>query len=258
MTIKQQPTLRLRMAKILDHGFSALDIAEPLYSLDGNQPAQIAKEFMNAKKLEILGIRKNANIVGFVLPDDLENGECSKYVRPFAENILPESASIAEVILQLAKSEFCFISILNTVNAVITKHDIDKPPVRMWLFGIVTIMDMYISRQVEEVFPGDEWQTKLSPQRLEKAKTLQAERQRRNQRARLIDCLQLTDKAYILLKDEKSKKELNYTSRRHAERQIKDFESLRNNLAHTQSLTTYDWETIIHLAERQDTILTRI
>ena len=253
-----QPPLRLRMARILDQGFSAMDIAEPLASLDGNQPALRAKEFMATNKLEILGIRKDARIIGYVLLDDLTDGICSEHIRSFEDNILSDSASIADVIIQLAELDFTFISILGTVSAIITKHDIDKPPVRMWLFGIVTILDMYISRQVEVVFPDDEWQTKLSPQRLEKAITLQAERLRRNQRARLIDCLQLTDKAYILAKDPNSKENLNFTSKRDAERQIKSFESLRNNLAHTQSLTTYDWETIVRLAERQDKILTRI
>ena len=254
----KQPPLRLRMARIFDQGFSALDIAEPIYSLDGNQPSARAKEFMESNNLEILGIRKNARIVGYVLPSDLSGGDCSEHIRPFTDNIISESASIAEVILNLSTSDFCFISILDTVSAVITKHDIDKPPVRMWLFGIVTILDMYISRQVEEVFPGDEWQTKLSPQRLEKAIALQAERLRRNQRAHLLDCLQLTDKAYILLKDPASKEDLNFTSKRDAERQIKSFESLRNNLAHSQSITTYDWDTIVGLAKRQDVILTRV
>ncbi len=258
MNSDKQTPLRLRMAKILDQGFSALDIAEPIFSIDGNQPSSTAKEFMESNNLYLLGIRKDARIVGYVLPEDLTDGECKDHIRSFENNIIFESASIAEVILKLSESDFCFISILGAVSAIITKHDIDKPPVRMWLFGIVTILDMYISRQVEAVFPDGAWQEKLSPKRLEKAIALQAERLRRNQRARLIDCLQLTDKAYILLKDSTSKEDMGFTSKRDAERQIKNFESLRNNLAHSQSITTYDWDTIVRLAERQDVILTRI
>ncbi len=258
MNTDKQPPLRQRMARIFDHGFSAMDIAEPLASLDGNQPALIAKDFMLAKNLEIIGIRKDAQVIGYASQKDLNNGECKDFLHQFDNNIISDSASIADVIIKLSKSEFCFISILGAVSAVVTKHDIDKPPVRMWLFGIVTILDMYISKQVEIVFPNDEWQTKLSPKRLEKAIELQKERLRRNQRAHLIDCLQLTDKAYILLKDEKSKVDLNFKSKRDAERQIKDFESLRNNLAHSQNLTTYDWNTIVRLAERQEIILTRV
>lgn len=258
MNIDNQSPLQLRMARIFNHGFSAMDIAESLASLDGNQPATLAKEFMESNGLEILGIRKEANIVGYVFPDDLIHGTCSDNIRSFDDNIISESTSIANVIIKLAEHDIIFISILGQVNAVITKHDIDKPPVRMWLFGIVTILDMYISKQIETVFPNDEWHTKLSQKRLEKAKILQAERLRRNQRTRLIDCLQLTDKASILLKDKASKKDLNFTSKRVADRQIKDFESLRNNLAHSQNLTTYDWDTIVHLATRQDKILSRV
>ena len=258
MTNAKETPLQLRMARILDQGFSAMDIAEPLPSLDGDQPALRAKEFMITNKLDILGVRKDASIIGYVLPADLTDGTCSEHIRSFGHNIITDSTSIADVIIQLEELDFTFISILGTVSEVMIKDDIDKPPVRMWLFGIVTILDMYISRQVEITFPDDEWQAKLSPQRLEKAIKLQEERLRRNQRARLIDCLQLTDKAYILVKDPASKEDLNFTSKRDAERQIKSFESLRNNLAHTQSLTTYDWKTIVSLAERQDKILTRV
>ncbi len=259
MTFNREPPLRRRMAKILDEGFTAMDIAEPLASLDGNQPADIAREFMEENHLKIIGIRKNARIIGYATIDDLNCGNnCGECVQDFGDKIITDSTSIAETILKLKNDDFIFVSILGTVSAIVTRADIDKPPVRMWLFGIVTILDMFISRKIEEVFPDNSWQDKLSAGRLEKAIALQQERLRRKQRARLIDCLQLTDKAYILIKDPESKKDLGFNSKRDAERHIKNFESLRNNLAHSQTLTSYDWDTILVLASRQEKILTRV
>ena len=37
-----------------------------------------------------------------------------------------------------------------------------------------------------------------------------------------------------------------------AKRAIKDFESLRNNLAHAQDIVTYDWAQIARLAQRME------
>jgi hypothetical protein len=53
-------------------------------------------------------------------------------------------------------------------------------------------------------------------------------------------------------------KEMNFASKREGRRALKAFESLRNNLAHVQSLVTYDWETIANLADRVDLVLARI
>ena len=47
-------------------------------------------------------------------------------------------------------------------------------------------------------------------------------------------------------------------SKRQSYMLIQDLQYLRNNLAHTQDILTYDWETILELAQRLDGILTRI
>jgi hypothetical protein len=158
----------------------------------------------------------------------------------------------------LARSKYCFVSVLGSVSAVITRNDIQKPPVRMWLFGMISIVEMYISRQLETKYQDSSWQAKLSINRLRKAQNLQENRKRRNQKLSLLDCLHLADKAKILVKDPGMRKEAGFESKREAEKAIRDFESLRNSLAHVQDIITYDWDTIVTVSKRLEKIMMRI
>ena len=74
----------------------------------------------------------------------------------------------------------------------------------------------------------------------------------------LLDCLQLVDKARILMKDPDFREDAGLGSRRATEKAIRDFESLRNNLAHNNDIVTYDWDTIVSVSQRLDKIMTRI
>jgi hypothetical protein len=124
-----------------------------------------------------------------------------------------------------------------------------KPPVRMWLFGIVTLVEMRFAELIERHCPADGWKKYLSEARLQKAHALLQERSRRNQTLQLFDCLQFSDKGQIIARDEELRKWTVFASRSQAEETTKRLEQLRNNLAHAQDILTSDWSTIIQLCE---------
>jgi len=88
----------------------------------------------------------------------------------------------------------------------------------------------------------------ITPGRLEKAVALRAERQRRGSDCTLLDCLQVKDKADILVGDGASLAILGVHSRREADRLTRDIEKLRNHLAHAQELETGHLATAARLA----------
>jgi len=247
------------MKKLFCEGFTALDVAEPLMSFDRGTAAVEARDLMIERGAIIAGVREDGFVTGYMEIPDLDRGTCGNAIQPIEDgSIVPQTASLRDVIAVLAGHPYCFVSYLGVVDSVVTRNDLQKPPVRMWLFGMITILEMYITRSVEERFPDGTWKSMLSKGRLAKALQVQEERRRRNQFARLLDCLQVTDKAQILLKDEAAREDLGVSSRKEGERTVKQFESLRNNLAHAQDIITYDWESIVAMAARLDRILTRI
>ena len=82
-----------------------------------------------------------------------------------------------------------------------TRGDLQKAPVRLWLFGLVSLLEMQMLRVVRERYPADSWVPLLTDERCVGARRVFAERRRRNEANDLSDCLQLGDKATILMKD---------------------------------------------------------
>lgn len=252
-------SLQTRMKRLFTEGFIAMDIADPLYSFDSDKNAAEVKSFMSKKDVEIVGIRRGGVIAGYVERQDLQNRRCSDHMHHFEqEQILQNASHLPEVIAVLNTWKYCFITILGSVGAVITRNDLHKPAVRMWLFGMITIVEMFLVRMLEEKFPGDSWRSRLSPARLKKAEILQEERTRRNNPAKLVDCLQFSDKAQILMKDPEMIQDAGFESRKEGERGIKALESLRNNLAHSQDIISYNWDAIFRMSQRLEKIMTRI
>ena len=102
------------------------------------------------------------------------------------------------MILGLAQAPRLFVRVLGAVGRIITRSDLQKPPVRMWLFGMITLVEMRMSRLIEQLSTDESWREFLSAGRLQKAEAMLEERRRRSQNLQLIDCLQFSDKARSL------------------------------------------------------------
>jgi hypothetical protein len=247
------------MKRLFTEGFTVLDIAEALVSFDADRNAGEVRKYMYENGLEIVGVRRDGVVSGFVKREELASGKCADHMHDFDESlVLSATSSLQGALAVLAESEYCFLSILGTVGGIVTRNDIQKPPVRMWLFGMITIIEMFMLRTIEAQYPNGTWQQELSEGRLQKAMEILQERKRRNQAAKLIDCLQLSDKAYILMKDPVLRKDAGFESKRAAKTAMKELESLRNNLAHAQDLLTYNWAAILEMSKRLEKVMTRI
>jgi hypothetical protein len=120
----------------------------------------------------------------------------------------------------------------------------------MWLFGIIILVEMHIVELVRARWPDGGWTAVVSAGRMEKARQLQAERQRRGLPADLLDCLQFSDKLQVAIQDREFLETLGFGSAGAAKKVVKDLESLRNNLAHGQDIASHDWPQIARLARR--------
>ncbi len=125
----------------------------------------------------------------------------------------------------------------------------------MWLFGMITMVEMGIKQFIIKLFPDNSWEPLVSEGRLTKAKSIQQERLRRNQQCQLLECLQLSDKGQILLASKEVLEMLGFESTRTAKKSIKQLESLRNNLAHAQDITTHDWAQIARMTQNMEETL---
>jgi hypothetical protein len=245
-----------RLRKLFTEGFRAIDVASPLLSFDDDRDADHVASWMDATSTDVVGIRIGGLVSGYVLRRDLGDGTCRDAMRPFGrDQVLGEEAGLAHAVAVLHTAPHCFLATLGTVDAVLTRGDLQKPQGRMWLFGMITTIELAVGRTIELRYPEAAWKAEVSPGRLSKAEELLAERARRERNVDLLDCLQLSDKAQILAKDPDARARAGFSSKRSALEWIKRLESLRNSLAHSQDIVTHDWEALASLASRLDRIL---
>ena len=244
------------LRRVFLEGFSAGDLAEPLASFDSTTDVQVVRDFMVNRPLRVVGIRVNGLITGYVEQDGIDDRPLSEQLIPFADAIVITSAApFQDIVARLNQDRFLTVTALGQPVGAIVRNDLEKAPMRMWLFGMVTLVEMRITRIVRESYGNEALAEILTTSRYEKAVQLQTERSRRNRSVDLIDCLQFGDKGQLLARSAELRERYWNRSRKWIEKVVKELERLRNNLAHSQDIITENWEAIVRLSETLDRIL---
>lgn len=253
-------TQSLRLKRLFLEGFSAMDIAEPLVSFDAETRSEYVQDFMAKKDFDLVGVRIDGLVSGYVKKVELGQGCCGDHCRLFTpeDDLVPDTANFTEVVKSLAINQQCFVTILDHVGAIITLSDLEKPPMRMFLFGWITLGEMLMTELIRQRYSCQAWQEYVSPERLQKAKDIQALRAQQGQKVELLDCLQYGDKGWILTYDEEVRRIFGNISRKEMRRTFKELESLRNNLAHTQQIIPTGWRRITIACSQLEANLERI
>jgi hypothetical protein len=247
-----------RLRRLFLESFSVMDVAEPLVSVDAEREAREARALCEARGFELIGVRRDGLVQGYARAEELRGGKVADHLHPFVpDDLVPDDGSLRDAIASLGINRRCFVTVLGQPAAIVTLRDLEKPPVRMFLFGMITILEALLGRQLVALFPGDSWRAHVAPARLAKAEALLEERRRRDQPGELVDCLQLSDKGQILIAatplDEGGP--FGLPSRKAAKRALKELEALRNNLAHTQQIIPDGWERIVLFSANLEQLL---
>jgi hypothetical protein len=237
---------RIRRAlRLLSQGIRAGDVAEPLRGLDATRPAHgnpVGPGWSPGDPQRLAAGAPGAE------PDSVP-GEALPPVKP--TQLLAHDATLADVVAVLTRHERCFVTVRDKVTGYIGRDEMQGPAVRMWLFGMITSVELIVTETIRST--GDElgWAALLAPARLDKARALQQARTELGRPVPLLDCLQLSDKIRIALAaDDSPRPLLRGSSKRESQRLARDLEDLRNSLAHAQDIVTHDWSQIARLAKR--------
>ena len=173
--------------------------------------------------------------------------------------VVSEATPLGELLVALAESEYVLVMVHRSIDGIISRADLNKPPVRVYLFGLVSLLEMHLSYWVRTLFPGDAWRPHLSAARIRKAEALLAERAARNEATHILACLQFCDKRDILVSSEEWRRSCGLESESTAETWLKDIEELRNTLAHSQPSIAgrAGWNPVIKLVQSIESMLER-
>ncbi len=222
---------------LFDKGITASSIFEPLKSSPADANAQEIRETLLQLDFNVVGVMesKNGQVIGYVQRSDLTSDIVRKHLKLITPEILiADSTPIPELFALFCENKFSFILNKTKIEGIVTQADLNKPPVRIYLFGLVSLLEMHLGYWVRNHYEGDSWMDNISQSRLKAANDLYKERKKRNQEIDLFECLQLGDKRDLVLRTQDLRNELSIISRKQGEKALKRAEDLRNSLAHSQ------------------------
>ena len=254
--MKRQQTSYHDLHRIFDQGITVRDIAEPLASFDANCPAEEARKFMVDRDYDVIGVRADGEIQGYALAEDLTGGSVGDHLHEFIESeVLEQNDSLLVALAALRDRSFACVRFLGEPSGIVTRGDLQKTPMRMWLFGLLSILEMQMLRWIRDTYPDSSWESHLSPERLEMARDLLLVRKERNEAIDLADCLELSDKGKVFQRSDLLLSLTGSGSPRIWKSYMGKVVELRNTVAHGNDIPPDDWPGIAETIDATEKIL---
>jgi hypothetical protein len=234
-------------------------IYELLLCCPADSEAEDAKRDLKNRGFDVAGVKEteDGDITGYIVTDELTNGKIRSFLKKIDVDLLiSDSTPIAELFYVLRNRDFAFVICGNKIKGIVTKADINKPPVRIYIFGIMSLFEMHLNYWLNHFYNNNDWTTKIPEKRLGKAKEIFALRRGNNQDLSLLECLELCDKRDILGKTEEFINNFN-ASRESFELFVRGIEKIRNELAHSQNsiISNIKWTEFIEIVSRAEAFL---
>jgi len=237
------------LKKIFIDNVTAKSIFEPLLCCPADSKANDTKEALKIRDFDIAGVKKTegGEVIGYVVKSELENGEVNNYLKVIdTELLISDSTPIANIFTILTSRAYVFVLYGKHIVGIITRADINKPPVRIYLFGIISLFEMHLNSWINHFYPDNLWHHKITAGRMEKAQEIYELRKGNNQDLSLLECLGICDKRDILSKSEEFLNEFNVSEDRFHSL-VEQSEIIRNELAHSQYsiISNIEWSRFI-------------
>ncbi|RST70870.1 hypothetical protein D4T97_019835 [Siminovitchia acidinfaciens] len=232
--------------------FLAYHIAVPLLAVDKRDTHDIVRMFFDTYNFNIVGFKEENRIIGYLDRERYDFGLNfihENLIGFESDEVSAANTPLIDTLEMMHGRERLFLISDSTIDLLITKADLQKPPVRMLFFGLVTLLESEMADIIRIYHPNDEWKDLLTEGRLKKINSLYDERKSKNIEIDLMDCTQFADKKTILLESNDIKGKLFDVSKKSAEKWLRRVEILRNDLAHAQPLTNwFEEEVVVFLA----------
>ena len=238
------------MRTLFTRSVTARHLAEPLVSFDGTSDAMVTRSFMERRDFDVVGVRVDGTTLGYVRREDLQGGTLERFSNVFdeARDIVYEHDTLTTVLERLVEQPIVYVRMIGQVSGIITKGDLQKAPVRMWLFGLVSLLEMHLLRIIRARFEADGWTVRLKAKRLKAAQRILDHRLQRNEAIDLADCLQLSDKAAVIASVPELRTGLGLGEEESALSLFYEITELRNQLAHAHDIVSGNWPRLAELA----------
>jgi hypothetical protein len=235
-------------------------IGEPLVSLGKHEPYMNAVEKMKRNHFDAVGVADTAGrVIGYVDAKGDSAGTCGDKshlhtIEP--GTLVTDGMPLTEAAPIVARRRRVFILDKDRTAMIVTRADLQKAPVRMMIFGIVTVMEIHLTELLRQTWLGDTW-ADCGPFTAKQAKAIRDRFHRaeaRDEETDVFDGMTLNEKSVLAGSTGIVVEALNMSGPDDLESSLIKVRQLRNAVAHSKSLVTSNrsWNKVVHVtAEAQ-------
>ena len=144
--------------RLFTEAFSARDILEPLPSYDRQHLDVLCRDAVTRPQGRVFGVRDQGLVNAYCLSGDWSEQGLLRSPRLMEPaQILNIEAAFDSVVHVLTLYSHCFVAVQRSVIGVIGREHMEKPVVRMWLFGIIILIEMLTVSQIRRLWPQESW-----------------------------------------------------------------------------------------------------
>jgi hypothetical protein len=214
-------------------------IYEPLKACPADADAVEMAVLLEERGFDVAGVKEpdTDSITRFVTAASLKSGGNVRdhAVNIAIDNLIADATSLAKVFSILGSREYSFVVVDANVAGIITRADLNKPPARIYLFGLVSLLEMHLVFWIRKEFGDEAWKQHLKESRIEQALKLYEQRKQKHQELNLCECLQVCDKADVVMTHDELRDLFAINSKNEGRRLFGRAEDLRDLLAHGQT-----------------------
>jgi len=222
-------------------------LTQPLVSIDKDQALPPLK--FPGRTLSVLGVSQRGEVIGSIQVEALGNSDWQNQFCPLSnDQVIDGDASLLTLITRLVKRHWLFVRQAGRIDGFVSRSDLQRPPFRMLLFGLISLFEMRLLHLVQRHYSETKIEKVLNASRLLKARRLHNDRKTRGEELHLTDCLQIADKRDLLLAVPDSTTLLGFDSNNKATRFFGKVEALRDRLVHANDLVAgSSWEEVLQV-----------
>jgi len=231
-------------------------ISEALASFDKQTPYADVVTSMKASNFDVVGVTDRAGrVIGYVDAKSKLNGVSGD--RDHLHSLDPgslvtDAMPLAEAGALVARRRRVFVLEGNRVTSIVTRADLQKAPVRMMLFGVITVLEMHLTDALRREWPDETWKTcaSFTPKRVRAIESAFRQATVRNDETDVFGCMDMYDKSLLASETASLSEILHIEGADDLESsELGDIRRLRNAVAHGKSLVTSNrsWNKVLRL-----------
>lgn len=231
------------LRRLFESSLTVSSVFEPLKCCLVDDDTQHVVAELQRLDFDVAGVlqQESSPVMGWIDRYKAGEGACHQWMRAIdPSQVVSDSTSLSSVVHVLALQPWAFVIAGHGVTGIITRSDLQKPPVRAVLFGLLSLLEMHLAFWINEYFTSEEWRDLLKPERAAMAEALFLKRVERNEEISLLDCLQFCDKKDIVASKSRLRELLELGSKQKARRALERAVDLRDRIAHGQDLVASD------------------